>query len=134
LCQRNLDKKQEEQVYLEALIKLFDYSGKTLEDKEYDKKAMKKSASLGQITDEYIMFFDQQIKGINNTDGKFNDEEYKRLYDTAKNDFNIMYVGLNFLKNCRKSYNIRIELNSLIENLQDKERDNWRSTIYEQKA
>jgi len=58
LCQRNLDKKQEEQVYLEALIKLFDYSGKTLEDKEYDKKAMKKSASLGQITDEYIMFFD----------------------------------------------------------------------------
>jgi len=41
LCARNFDKNQEEQVYLEALIKLFDFSGKTIEDK--DMKNQRKS-------------------------------------------------------------------------------------------
>jgi hypothetical protein len=127
LYERNLEKNQEEQVYLEALIKLFDCSGKTIEEQE-DKKIKKNKVYDGRVSD-FLGHVDGLLK--NPPTGPWKEESFYGDYPEAeRNLWHVGKVGMQFLEQCL-DYNIRPELSSLILNLFDKRRTGWKSTVYD---
>jgi hypothetical protein len=108
LYERNLEKNQEEQVYLEALIKLFDSSGKTIEEQE-DKKIKKNKVYDGRVSD-----FLGHVDGLIKTPptGPWKEESFYGDYpETERNLWHVGKVGMKFLEQCLE-YNIRPELSS----------------------
>ena len=127
LCARKTDKKQEEQVYLEALIKLLDFSGKTIEDK--DKKNQRKTPVNEQLKNSYIEFLDSEIR-FSKKESFDLDLQKQKFPDFEFFNNCVMESSMAFLE-CCMDYDIRVELGALIENLFDKRKKKWANTIYD---
>lgn len=118
-----------EEEYLEALIKLFEYSGKKIEEREKKDDKKRKVHEQTRLIESFVQGLDQAVKS-----GTFNEKELSKLIsEDARKDLNAMHLCFTFLERCL-SYPISQRLKSLVENLFDKKVDGWRETIFQTKG
>ena len=118
-----------EEEYLEALIKLFEYSGKKIEERELKDDMNNEAYAIERKTliNDFVEKLDEAVQTSTW------DEKILGIVDSAKKDINCLYLCFEFLERCL-SYKISTRLKSLIENLFDKRADKWNETIFQTKG
>lgn len=130
-----------EEEYIEALIKLFEFSGKKIEARE--NKDMKKRKQMLMHPDPEVRnskdlppdytnlmnhFVDQLDHAI--LSNEFDEPMLAAIVDEEKKkELNPVLMSFKFLNNCMK-YDISTRIKALIENLNDKKADGWEDTVF----
>lgn len=115
--------------YLEALVKLFENSGKAIDKKERtEEKKSKTSGSLSMTTEEHIL--DEFYIMIDNREDRTESfMEKERLDKYVKTLNSVSYIFFELLKKF-KHENISVRLQSLITNLEEFKDSNWTVEVH----